>query len=129
MFQVLRANPGVGQQSLCSQLEQVIIGPLKATHISTLIIIDALDECKDEEPASAILSILSCYVDEIPNVKFFIAGRPEPQICSGFRFELLQPITEVLKLHEVKPEAVDNDIKLFFQVQLANLAKIKVIVT
>jgi hypothetical protein len=66
LLQVLKANPGIGCQSLCSQLEKVIVGPFKATHISTLIIIDALDECKDTEPASALLSTLSRYVDEIP---------------------------------------------------------------
>jgi WD40 repeat protein len=123
LLRVLRANPGVGQESLCSQLEKVIVGPFKASHISTLIIIDALDECKDIEPASAILSVLSRYVDEIPEVRFFITGRPEPRIRSGFRLKLLRPITEVLKLHEVKPEVVDGDIKLFFQTQLASLAK------
>ena len=35
----------------------------------------------------------------------------------------LLPITEVFKLHEVKAEAVDSDIKLFFQTQLANLVE------
>ena len=104
-------------------MEKLLVGPLKATTIPTLIIIDALDECKDKEPASAILSIFSRYVDQIPNVKFFITGRPEPRIRSGFRLESLAPITEVLKLHEVKPEAVDRDIELLFRTQLASLAK------
>ena len=104
-------------------MEDLIVGPLRATCISTLIIIDALDECNDEEPASAILSILSCYTDEIPNVKFFITRWPEPHIYSGFCLESLVPITEVLKFHEVKPEAVDSDIKLFFQTQLPHLVK------
>jgi hypothetical protein len=123
LLQVVRANPGIGRQSLCSQLEKVIIGPFKATHTSTLIIIDVLDECRDEEPASAIPSLLSHYIDEIPEVRFFITGCPEPRIRSGFRLKLLQPITEVLKLHEVKPELVDSDIKIFFQTQLTSLAK------
>ena len=123
LLEVLKAYPYVGQESLCLQMERLIVGPLQATNIQTLIIIDALDECKDEEPASAILSILSRYINEIPNVKFFITGRPEPRIRSGFRLRSLLPITEVLKLHEVKPEVVDRDIKLFFQTQLFNLAK------
>ena len=123
LLQVLKECPDAGQESLCSQMEKLIIGPLKATRISALIIVDALDECKDKEPASAILSILSRYADQIPNVKFFITGRPEPRIRSGFRLELLAPITTVLKLHEVKPEAVDSDIELFFRTQLASLAK------
>ena len=123
LLEVLKAYPYVGQESLCLQMERLIVGPLQATNIQTLIIIDALDECKDEEPASAILSILSRYINEIPNVKFFITGRPEPRIRSGFRLRSLLPITEVLKLHEVKPEVVNNDIKLFFQARFSDLAE------
>jgi len=123
LLQVLKARPDVGRESLCSQMENLIVGPLETTGIPTLIIIDALDECKDEEPASAILSILSRYVGEIPNVKFFITGRPEPRIRSGFRLRSLVPITEVFQLHGVKPEMVDGDIKLFFQTQLTSLAE------
>ena len=123
LLQVLKACPDVAQESLCSQMEKLIVGPLKATGIFPLIIIDALDECKDEEPASAILSILSHYVNEIPNVKFFITGRPEPRIRSGFRLKSLLPITAILRLHEVKPEAVNNDIKLLFQTCLSELVR------
>ena len=104
-------------------MEKLIVSPLEATRTPTLIIIDALDECKDEEPASAILSILSRYVDQLPRVKFFITGRPEPRIRTGFRLESLVPVTEVLKLHEVKPEAVDGDIELFFRARLTDLAR------
>ena len=123
LLQVLRANPSVKQEALCTQMEKVIVGPFRGTKIQTLIIIDALDECKDKEPASAILSVLSRYVDKIPQVKFFITGRPELQIRSGFRLKLLQPITEVLRLHDVKPSLVDGDIKLFFRTQLTNITE------
>ena len=123
LLQVLKARPDVGRESLCSQMEKLIVGPLQATHISTLIIIDALDECKDEEPASAILSIISRYADKIPDVKFFITGRPEPRIRSGFRLKSLQPITEVFRLHNVERSLVDSDIKLFFKTQLTEISK------
>jgi hypothetical protein len=123
LLQVLKTRPDVGRGSLYSQMKKLIVGPFKATDISTLIIIDALDECRDVEPASAILSVLSRYVDEIPNVKFFLTGRPEFRIHSGFRLESPRPIAEVLKVYEIKPEVVDSDIELFFRTQLANLAK------
>jgi len=123
LLQVLKAIPDVGQESLCSQMEKLIVGPLKATRIGTLVIIDALDECKDQEPASAILSMLSRYMDEVPEVKFFITGRPEPRIRSGFRLESLRPITEVLRLHDVERSLVDSDIKLFFRTRLTDIAK------
>ena len=93
LLPVLRVNPEIGRGSLCSQLEKVIVGPFKATRIPTLIIIDALDECKDEEHASAILSVL--YMDQIPEAKFFIAGRPEPRIRSGFRQNWTSVITSL----------------------------------
>ena len=117
---VLRTNLDVGQESLHSQMKRLIVGPLKATQIQTLIIIDALDECKDHNPESAILVVLSEHVDQIPNVKFFITGRPEAQIRSGFCLPSLQPITKEFKLHEVEHSLVDKDIKLFFRIQLAN---------
>jgi len=123
LLRVLRANPGVGRESLCSQMEKIILGPLYSTQIQTLVIIDALDECKDEEPASAILSVLSRYVELLPNVKFFITGRPEPRIRSGFRLKSLRPITEVLRLHDVERSSVDSDIKLFFRTRLGDIAK------
>ena len=125
LLPVLIASPDVGRESFCSQMEKLILGPLKTTQIPTLIIIDALDECKDEEPASAILSILSRYVDQIPSVKFFITGRPEERIQSGFRLAALRPITEVFKLHEVERPSVDSDIKLFFRTRLTEIARIR----
>src|SRR6202789_4427255 len=121
LLQVLEANPHIGQESLSSQLEKVIIRPFTATKIPTLIIIDALDECKDKEHASAILSVLSRHVHEIPEVKFFITGRPELQIREGFRLKLLRPITDVLKLHDVKRLSVDEDIKLYLKTHLIHI--------
>ena len=95
----------------------------QATRIPTLIIIDALDECRDKGPASAILSVLSHYVNQVPQVKFFITGRPEPRIRSGFLLESLRPITEVLKPHDVERSSVDGDTKLFFRTRLTEIAK------
>ena len=59
----------------------------------------------------------------IPQVKFFITGRPELWIRSGFRLASLRPITEVLRLHNVERSSVDNDIKLFFRTQLTDIVE------
>ena len=123
LLPVLMANHNVGRESLCSQMEKLIVRPFQATQITTLIIIDALDECRDKEPASALLSVLSRYAVDIPSAKFFITGRPEPHIGSGFRLTSLRPITEVLKLHEVDRSSVDSDIRLFFETRLTEFAK------
>jgi len=123
LLPVLKTRPDVGREALCSQMEKLIVGPFQAIKTPTLIVIDALDECGDEEPASALLSVLSRYVDDIPLVKFLITGRPEHRIRSGFRLESLRPHTEVFKLHEVEPTSVDSDIKLFLKTRFTDIAK------
>ena len=110
---LVQSDPGIVRESLYSQMDNLIFLPLKESAISTVIVIDALDECKDEEPASAILSVLGRFVSEIPKVKFFLTGRPEPRIRKGFRLPLLTKATDVLVLHEVKRSLVDNDIRSF----------------
>ena len=103
-------------------MDKLIIQPLTESTISTVIVIDALDECKDEEPASAILSVLGQFVSQVPNIKFFITGRPEPQIREGFRLPLVAPAADVFVLHDVKSSQVNNDIHALFQHRFSELA-------
>ena len=123
LIPVLMASPGVGGEPLCNQMEKLIVRPFQETQIDTLVIINALDECRDKEPASTLLSVLARYLHEIPHVKFFITGRPESRIRSGFRLQSLKPHTDILKLHEVEKSSVDSDIRLLFQIQLVSIAK------
>ena len=103
-------------------MKNLIVQPLVKSSISTVIVIDALDECRDEEPASAILSVLGQFVAEVPNIKFFITGRPESRILEGFRLPLLKEAT-VFVLHEVEPGQVSNDIRLFFRHSFSELKR------
>jgi hypothetical protein len=67
--------------------------------------------------------VLARYIDKIPLVKFFITGGSEPRIRSGFRLEFMGPHTDVLRLHDVKPDLMDSDIKLFFRTRLTDITK------
>ena len=120
---LLQLNPDIVHDSLYNQVEMLIVEPLSSSNILTVIVIDALDECVDEEPQSAILSVMGRLVEGIPNVKFLITGRPEPRIQSGFRLGLLKPLTEVFVLHGVEPSAINADIRLFLDHGLSELAK------
>ena len=124
IIQAIKRNPSVvAQNSLIYQLEKLIVEPLSSTNISCVIVVDALDECDDAEPASAILSVLGRYVKAIPLVRFFITGRPEPRIRTGFRLISLEPITQIFFLHKVEPSNIDNDIRLYLQEKLIEVAK------
>ena len=120
---LLRSNPDIGYESLYSQMEKLIVTPLRERGISTVIMIDALDECTDREPQSAILSVMGRLIKELPKVKFFITGRPEPRIQSGFRLQLLRPLTEVFILHSVEDSTINVDIRWFLETQLSELAQ------
>ena len=56
-------------------------------------------------------------------MKFFITGRPEPRIRTGFRLPLLQPLTQIFLLHEVESSSVNNDIQLYLTQKLSLIAK------
>ena len=104
-------------------MQKLIAGPLRKAKISTVVVIDALDECEDDEPSSAILSVLGRFVGEISEVKFFITGRPEPRIKTGFRLPLLVDSTDVFVLHDVDPSLVENDIRIVLRHELSELAE------
>ena len=120
---LLQSNPDIAHESLYNQMEMLIVGPLASSDISTVIVIDALDECMDEDPQSAILSVMGRLVEGVPNAKFLITGRPEPRIQSGFRLGLLRPLTDVFVLHDVEPSVINTDIRLFLEHGLSELAK------
>ena len=122
LIPLLQSNPDIMHESLQEQMQKVLIEPLQSADISTVIVIDALDECKDEDPESAILLVLGQSVSDIPRVKFFITSRPEKHIMSGFRCLLQEGLTDILMLHCVEPSIVDKDIRHFFKHELSRLA-------
>ena len=120
---IIKKDPTLAHTSLISQLENLLVTPLSEAKVSCVIIIDALDECIDNQPASAILSVLGRSANQLPLVKFFITGRPEPRIRSGFRLPLLRPLTQIFLLHKVELTSVDNDIQLYLTHRLTMIAK------
>ena len=120
---IIKKDPTLVHTSLISQLENLLISPLSETKVSCVIVIDALDECIDNQPASAILSVLGQFSKQLPLVKFFITGRPEPRIRTGFRLPLLEPLTQIFLLHGVESSSVSNDIQLYLTQRLSAIAK------
>ena len=112
---LVRSDPGVLHESLAGQMNRLIVKPLMKSAISTVIVIDALDECQDNEPASAILTVLAQFVEKLPKVKFFVTGRPEPRIRNGIHLLMSNEATEVFVLHEVESSHANNDIRLFYK--------------
>ena len=121
LIPLMHSHSYIAYQPLCVQMRNLIVLPLKQSDISTVIVIDALDECEGEEPASAILPLLRLFAPEIPKVKFLLTSRPEPHISDAFNRLLLAKTAEVFFLHNVEPSQVNSDIRLFFRTKFLEL--------
>ena len=89
LLRMLKTYPDLPSSSLQNQLDRMIVQPIEESKMSTVVIIDALDECEDPKTTSTLLWFLSRNIARIPTVRFFITSRPELRIRSGF---LLKPI-------------------------------------
>jgi NACHT domain len=120
LAQAIRSSPDIRHERLEVQFENLIIGPLDSIETPMTIVIDAIDECNDKEPVSQFLMALARHVNRIRNVKFFITGRPEDHIRSGFEIPSLR--TKILPLHDIESDVVDSDIELYVKTRLAEIA-------
>ncbi|KAG8734120.1 hypothetical protein FRC10_011938 [Ceratobasidium sp. 414] len=89
-----------------------------------VIVIDALDECQDDEGVNRILGVLLGCTSELP-VKFFITSRPSPAILNRMRSKWDEHVVFELCLHEVDHLAVQGDIRTYLMAKLgpANLSE------
>ena len=68
LIPLLQSDPDIVHESLREQMQRLLVEPLRSANISTVIVIDALDECRDEEPESAILLVLGESAPNLPRV-------------------------------------------------------------
>jgi energy-coupling factor transporter ATP-binding protein EcfA2 len=118
VIESLKAHPGIARMSLEDQFQHLLVTPATTSKMTTVIVIDALDECKDEETTSIFLGFLDKNVKYLPNIKFFVTSRPETHIREGFRLKELKLATKTMILHEVSIFSVDDDIMVFLRTRL-----------
>src|SRR6202035_4279456 len=93
----MKANPNIGYSSESYQLEQLIVKPIRALRGSfppAVVVVDALDECKESSTTSTILSSLYRYVDDLRPLKFLLTSRPDSHINRAFRLSKLNFATQ-----------------------------------
>jgi NACHT domain len=119
---IVKSNPSIGYSSPSYQLEQLIVKPLLTLGESfppCVVVLDALDECKDTRTTSIILSSLSRYVTKLSPIRFLVTSRPEVNIRIAFESSELSSMTHRFILHNIKLSVVQNDIKLYLLEKLA----------
>ncbi|KZP22956.1 hypothetical protein FIBSPDRAFT_1043298 [Athelia psychrophila] len=121
---VVKRRPEIIYADVAYQLQELIVDPLATMPDSIarcIIVIDALDECKDDSAISAILAAVSRYIWQLPGLKIFVTSRPERNINLGFSEPVLQDATHHFVLHEIELPAVEADIKTYLAPQLRRI--------
>jgi NACHT domain len=113
----------VANQSLVDQWRQLVLGPLsKLSNDSCLssyvLVVDALDECDDDNDIRVILQLLAeARSLKTVRLRIFITSRPEISIQHGV-YQLPESRHQDFVLHRILPATVDHDISIYLEYHL-----------
>ncbi|KAG8718695.1 hypothetical protein FRC08_004645 [Ceratobasidium sp. 394] len=123
LSQVLAANPDAHNQPLPDQFRQLILEPLdkikESLPTDLIAVIDALDECEEDEGVGRILDVLLSHAQDLP-LKFLVAGRPDAKILDRMRRPQGGHLPLELRLHELGRSTVQQDIRTFLATELGS---------
>ncbi|KAL8708936.1 MAG: hypothetical protein Q9220_006268 [cf. Caloplaca sp. 1 TL-2023] len=126
----IKEEPGIGQSgNLRDQYQKLLVEPLRksrspgSVNPSCLIVMEALDECDDQNDLRMLLKLLA-KTDDMPTlgVKILVTSRPEMPIRHGFE-EIPSILHRSLALQDVPRPVVDGDIRLYLRHDLENTQK------
>jgi hypothetical protein len=121
----LDKDPAISHRALKDQFEKLILQPLLEIKqacspvLTRVVIIDALDECEQEQDIRVILQLLALAKDIRPApLRIVVTSRPELHIRLGFK-EMSNGTYQDLVLHKVPRITIEHDIRLFLEHELA----------
>ncbi|OCK72991.1 HET-domain-containing protein, partial [Lepidopterella palustris CBS 459.81] len=119
----VKEHSNIASQSLRDQWQQLVLHPLSkldgcSCHSSYVLVVDALDECDDDNNIRIILQLLAETRSlEKVRLRVFLTSRPEIPIRSGF-YQIPDAEHQDFVLHSISPSIVDHDISLFLEYNL-----------
>jgi NACHT domain len=121
--EAIRERSDIASKPLRDQWRQLVLGPLSKLNgnyyqSSYVLVVDALDECDDENNIRTILDILA----EVRSLKtvqlrILMTSRREVPIRHGF-YDIPEAEHEDFVLHNISPAIVDHDISIFLEYNL-----------
>lgn len=122
---VVEERSDIVSQSLRDQWHHLVLRPLSKLEepLSYVLIVDALDECDDENDIQIIVQLLAeARSLERLRLRVFLTSRPEVPIRHGF-FQIPDAEHQDVVLHNISPSVVDSDIGLFLHHYLRIVAQ------
>ncbi|CCO33052.1 Acetamidase [Rhizoctonia solani AG-1 IB] len=123
LSKALEIDPDAHTRSLKVQFESLILKPSlevqNALPENLVVVVDALDECENEDSTGQILDTLISSDPRIP-IRFLVSSRPEPEIYR--RMAARHEDSDLrLVLHELDAERVQNDIEKYLRHELEGI--------
>ncbi|KAF7975921.1 hypothetical protein HWV62_8186 [Athelia sp. TMB] len=122
---ILKEDPSIVHAVVPRQVEILLVKPLLKLGSKMpfcVVVIDALDECRDGGATSTVLSALAAFITSLAPLKFLITSRPEARILESFRITRLDAVTQRYILHQIEPRVALADVQVYLN---SNLQRIK----
>ncbi|KAG8968515.1 hypothetical protein FRC03_007166 [Tulasnella sp. 419] len=124
----LDGRKDAGKSALPIQMERLFVIPLRsmgAQQTPLIVVMDALDECDNNQLVTTLLRLLSEFILTNPeiNLKIFITSRPEPHIEAAFRRGSANQVSKPFVLHDIERSIVQADIKVYLRYELEKVAR------
>ncbi len=116
---------------LYDQWEKLVLQPLaKLTQLSKeafpdplAIVVDALDECDNNDNVSLLIRCLAAAVAvEHVDLRIFVTSRPDQPISIGFG-DISTDTHQDFILHDIEQSIVDQDLAVYYKHQLGQIAR------
>jgi hypothetical protein len=123
IYDAITKRKDVASQSLRDQWHQLVLYPLSkldcnACQCSYVLIVDALDECDDDNNVRIILQLLAeARSLKTVRLRVFLTSRPEIPIRHGMH-RIPQPEHQDFVLQNIPPAIINHDISLFLEYNL-----------
>jgi hypothetical protein len=130
LIATLRDSPDlVSSENLTKLISELLIKPasILATDAGVLIVIDAMDECTEDDrgyPGGDLLPILLRGLLQLSGrVKLLLTSRAEPTISKMFKDASLGAQQTVMRLHDLDGAVVRSDIRTYLTRSFAHIVK------
>ncbi|CCO36384.1 Vegetative incompatibility protein HET-E-1 [Rhizoctonia solani AG-1 IB] len=118
---VLELDPDAHTRSLEVQFKKLIVGTLlevkKSLPVDFIVVIDALDECENEDTVGQILDLILSSDNVLP-IRFLLSSRPEREITQRMSERAEDQNEAQLVLHDLDSDAVKADIEAYMRHEL-----------
>ncbi|CCO33247.1 Vegetative incompatibility protein HET-E-1 [Rhizoctonia solani AG-1 IB] len=105
--------------------ERLIVEPLTEVRHSLpadfIVVIDALDECENDNAVGQILDVLLSTSHSLP-IRYLISSRPEGEITQKMAERLHGQDEPLLVLHDLESAAVKEDIEAYMRAELKDIS-------